>query len=582
MGYKKIGSILLEKGLIDEEMLKRALDDQATSNERLGTTLVKLGYLTKENKLVVLSDQLDVPTIGADEYPKIPPAIERMPTKKFLNQYKMVPIEEVNGTLRVAVSDTFDIFPLEVIKKLTALNIEPVLGDEGDIAATIEAYYEKGPATMENILKEIELVEVGDDSFNVDDIENLKDKAQEAPIVNLVNLIISKSIERKASDIHIEPFEDSLHIRYRIDGIMHHSESLPRRLQPAITSRIKIMAKLNIAERRLPQDGRIKLRLFGKDVDIRISTVPTLFGESVVMRVLDTSGIISVKSIGFALTNREIFEGLIKQPNGIVLVTGPTGSGKTTTLYAALSMMDTVSKKVITIEDPVEYNLEGVNQMQVKPKIGLTFANGLRSIVRQDPDVIMVGEIRDAETAEIAIHSALTGHLVLSTLHTNDAPGAVTRLIDMGIEGYLISSSLMAVVAQRLVRVICADCKVESLSEAKVFQAAEEECKQGDLEVHGAVSLTGDYQQRDDTPLYRGGGCEKCGHTGYRGRVGIFEIMLIDDAMRNLIVEKRGADVLRQQAIKQGMIPLRDDGLDKVRNGITTLEEVVRVTREEN
>lgn len=582
MGYKKIGSILLEKGLIDEEMLKRALDDQATSNERLATTLVKLGYLTKENKLVVLSDQLDVPTIGADEYPKIPPAIERMPTKKFLNQYKMVPIEEVNGTLRVAVSDTFDIFPLEVIKKLTALNIEPVLGDEGDIAATIEAYYEKGPATMENILKEIELVEVGDDSFNVDDIENLKDKAQEAPIVNLVNLIISKSIERKASDIHIEPFEDSLHIRYRIDGIMHHSESLPRRLQPAITSRIKIMAKLNIAERRLPQDGRIKLRLFGKDVDIRISTVPTLFGESVVMRVLDTSGIISVKSIGFALTNREIFEGLIKQPNGIVLVTGPTGSGKTTTLYAALSMMDTVSKKVITIEDPVEYNLEGVNQMQVKPKIGLTFANGLRSIVRQDPDVIMVGEIRDAETAEIAIHSALTGHLVLSTLHTNDAPGAVTRLIDMGIEGYLISSSLMAVVAQRLVRVICADCKVESLSEAKVFQAAEEECKQGDLEVHGAVSLTGDYQQRDDTPLYRGGGCEKCGHTGYRGRVGIFEIMLIDDAMRNLIVEKRGADVLRQQAIKQGMIPLRDDGLDKVRNGITTLEEVVRVTREEN
>jgi type II secretory ATPase GspE/PulE/Tfp pilus assembly ATPase PilB-like protein len=376
----------------------------------------------------------------------------------------------------------------------------------------------------------------------------------------MVNLLLSKAVERRASDIHIEPFEDELHVRYRIDGMLNHIETLPRKLHPAIASRIKIMSKLNIAERRLPQDGRLKIKTAGKDMDIRVSTVPTLYGESIVMRLLDSKGVLSINSVGFSTRHMELFTAMISQPHGMFLVTGPTGSGKSTTLYTALTSIDTVVKKVVTIEDPVEYYLKGVNQIHVKPKIGLTFANGLRSIVRQDPDVIMVGEIRDAETADIAVHSALTGHLILSTLHTNDAPSAVTRLQDMGVESFLISSSLLGVLAQRLVRVICQECKEEYAPGA------------GEAQFFAGTAVL------ESRKLFRGRGCNACENTGYRGRTGIFELMAVSEEIKQLIAERKGANVIRQAAIEKGMRPLREDGLEKVLMGITTLEEVSRVT----
>ncbi len=391
----------------------------------------------------------------------------------------------------------------------------------------------------------------------------LRDMASEAPVIKLVNLLFSQAVELGASDIHIEPFEGDLHIRFRVDGVLQDQESPPKRLQSAIISRIKILARLNIAEHRLPQDGRIRLRLMGKKIDVRVSTVPTMHGESVVMRLLDqTSMFIGLEDLGFPPDNFATFNRLILHPHGMILVTGPTGSGKTTTLYAALDKINGPDKKILTLEDPVEYQLKGVNQIQVNTKIGLTFSSGLRAFVRQDPDVIMVGEIRDKETAEIAIQSALTGHLVFSTVHTNDAVGAITRLQDMGVENYLIASCLDGVLAQRLVRQICPECKTPVKADPKALE---------ELEI--------DVSRADELLVFKGVGCRKCGKTGYRGRLGIYELIEINDEFKNLIVEKASANILKRVARKGGMRTLREDGWVKVRKGITTIEEVMRVTQ---
>jgi general secretion pathway protein E len=389
--------------------------------------------------------------------------------------------------------------------------------------------------------------------------------ASEGPVIRLVNLIITRAIETRASDIHFEPFEDQFRVRYRIDGVLHDVESPPKRLQAAIVSRVKIMAKLNIAERRLPQDGRIMLRVKGKEIDFRVSSVPTIHGESIVLRILDKSSIVlDIQKLGFPEDTLEGFGELIERPHGIILVTGPTGSGKTTTLYCVLGKINSPEKKIITVEDPVEYQLKGVNQIQVKPAIGLTFANALRSIVRQDPDVILIGEIRDAETAEIAIQSALTGHLVLSTLHTNDAPSAITRLIDMGMEDFLLSSTIIGILAQRLVRVACPYCQEPYSPDPAILR--EMKVDAGNLADLNIIEVKG---------------CENCSHTGYWGRAGIFEFLHVTDDIQRLILEKRDSNVIREAARKNGMRTLREDGWLKVKKGMTTISEVIRVTQEE-
>jgi len=495
------------------------------------------------------------------EYPGAPPDILWRPSAKFLKQYKVVPIEVNEGVLRVAVADPSNPYPLEAMMAASGLEVETVLGAENDILTAIDTLYGDGAVTMEKIIEGMDETD-GMAQSDAEDVEHLKDMALEAPVINLVNMILAGAIERGASDIHLEPFKDVMHVRYRVDGILYLKETLPKKLHLAVASRIKIMAKLNIAERRLPQDGRMKFS-GSREIDIRVSTIPTHYGESIVMRLLDSSGVLSLESIGFSSGILTDFESLIRQPHGMILVTGPTGSGKSTTLYGVLSRIDTVEKKVITIEDPVEYNLEGVNQIQVKPKIGLTFGNGLRSIVRQDPDVIMVGEIRDLETADIAVHSALTGHLIFSTLHTNDAPGAVTRLVDMGVEGYLISSSVLGVLAQRLVRVICQNCKTSYPPGPKEMRI---------LNAESSVDIDMEIK------LFRGEGCEICGGTGYKGRTGIFELMVMNDELRHMVVEKSASGTLRQKAMEYGMVTLREDGLAKVLAGVTTLDEIVRVT----
>lgn len=542
--------------MLDADRLQKTLDEQIKTGERFGAVLLRLGILTEAELLRVVGLQLGIPLVR--KFHKDPPPLENIPALKFLKSHKVLPFDVSEGVLKVALCDSSDHCALEALEAFTGLRVEPALSTEADILSMTDEYYGGRESSMEKIIEEIGDTDA--DSGGLENIEHLKDMALEAPIINLVNVVFAKALERKASDIHIEPFEEHLHIRYRIDGVMYLTETLPRRLHPAVSSRIKIMAKLNIAERRLPQDGRIKLKNSGKDIDVRVSTIPTLYGESIVLRLLDSNGVKTLDSAGMDASLKEAFTSLVRQPHGMVLVTGPTGSGKTTTLYSALSLLDRVEKKIITIEDPVEYNLTGVNQIQVKPKIGLTFAGGLRSIVRQDPDVIMVGEIRDAETAEIAVHSALTGHLILSTLHTNDAPGAVTRLIDMGMESYLISSSLTGVLAQRLVRVICERCKEE-------YRPGEDSLKAFGFEQKPGV-------------LYRGRGCEACEQTGYKGRTGIFELMTINDKLRHLIVAKSSTSVLREAGRGFGMKTLREDGIRKVLEGVTSASELARVTLE--
>ncbi len=562
---KLLGQVFLERGLIDEEELRTALNLQAESREKLGKLLVDLGYVSERDCLAVVSEHLRIPCVGPADYPAVP-VLEGVLTYRFMKQCKFVPIALDNGLLTLAMTDPTDYATIDSVRQATGFRVTALLGAESEIMDVLERLYGSAASTLGRIIEGIDDGNLGGISDEIEDVEQLKDLASEAPVIRLVNLLISRAVESRASDIHIEPFEKDLKVRYRIDGVLHDVESPPKKLKAAIVSRIKIMAKLNIAERRLPQDGRIKLKVLGKDIDLRVSTLPTMYGESAVMRILDKSNsdLYDIRKLGFPQDSLRSFEQLIQRPHGILLVTGPTGSGKTTTLYSALSRINLPDKKIITIEDPIEYQMDGINQIQVNTQIGLTFAAGLRHIVRQDPDVIMVGEIRDLETAEIAIRAALTGHLVFSTLHTNDAPSAITRLVDMGAEDYLIASSLLGVLAQRLVRVICPHCKVE------VFPVPE---------MLDEIGFRRQGREGEDR-FYEGRGCERCHHTGFIGRIGIYELMIMNDDLRKLTVAKADSTQIWKKALESGMRPLREDGWLKVRRGITTISEVLRVTQE--
>ena len=559
-----LGNILRDLNLITSEKLEIALKEQSASNKsnprRLGEILVSLGFVSEDDILRALSSQFGLKYLKFSEFPKSVPN-GSYPTVKFMKQYKFVPIGIEDGVLKVVISDPLDEYVLDALQSFFDESLELFLSSEKDIMEAVEQYF-GGNVQMTSIMEGMREEEAGQEGIELqEDVHHLRDMAFEAPIVKLVNMLITQAVEGRTSDIHIEPFENNVKVRYRIDGALTEVESLPKRIQPAVISRVKIMSGLNIAERRLPQDGRIKLRVSGRDIDLRVSTIPTIYGESIVMRILDRGSILVVlEHLGFPEEAIDKYEKLINTPYGMLLVTGPTGSGKTTTLYASLNKINSDDKKIITVEDPIEYQIEGINQIQIKPKIGLTFANGLRHIVRQDPDIIMVGEIRDIETAEISIHSALTGHLVFSTLHTNDAPGAITRLLDMGIEGFLVSSSMIGVLAQRLVRVICPACKEPFEPQRELIEK---------MEFLG-----------DNITTYHGTGCEQCRFTGYRGRTGIFELMVIDGEIRRLVLEKASSDIIRQKAVSNGMQVLRDCGWGKVRQGITTVEEVLRVAQE--
>jgi len=501
--------------------------------------------------------------LNAEDLPKVPLVIEGISTR-FIRENRIIPFEFKNDVLKVIMADPEDREVIEALRVAAAGEVAVYTAAGEVIDEHLSKFYGQEEQSIDRIMEGID--EEGREFFSEaeeEDIGHLKDLASEAPIIKLVNLLITRAVESRASDIHIEPFSDEVKVRYRIDGVLSDVESAPKRLQAAMVSRIKIMAKLNIAERRLPQDGRIRLLVGDREIDLRVSTIPILHGESIVMRILDKESIvIDLDALGFMPDTLRDFNRLITKPNGIILVTGPTGSGKTTTLYGALDKINVPDKKIITVEDPIEYQLKGVNQIQVRPAIGLSFTNTLRHIVRQDPDVVMIGEIRDLETAEIAIQAALTGHLVFSTLHTNDAPSAITRLLDMGVESFLLSSTVRGILAQRLVRIICLECKAEDTSKDQA-----EELK--------ALGV------RDDVRLFRGRGCEACTYTGFRGRMGIFELLIVDEVMRRLILKNADEGEIRGAARQGGMKTLLEDGMRKIEMGSTTLGEVFRVTQED-
>jgi general secretion pathway protein E len=557
---RRVGELLVQARIVTRDVLEEALAQAVRDRQRVGEALVAMRAASAEDVLRALAAQQELPWLEAEELPSTLPALKEL-SAAYLRQQVACPIAVEGGTVTVATADPANPLLLDELQQRLPLTVKLCVAPGPAILEAIERAYGANTALQ----KIVEGMGSDRHAEPEDDVGHLRDMAFEAPVVRLVNLLIDGALGAEASDIHIEPFEDSLRVRYRIDGLLYDQESPPRRLQAALTSRIKIMAELNIAERRLPQDGRIRVTApGGRRVDIRVSTVPTIHGESIVMRLLDRSSVfLPFDRLGFSLRTAQVFESLIHRPHGIVLVTGPTGSGKTTTLYAALDKINRPDLKIITVEDPVEYQLKGVNQIPVRPKIGLSFAAGLRHIVRQDPDVIMVGEIRDLETAEIAIQAALTGHLVFSTLHTNDAPGAVTRLQDMGCEPYLVSSVLSGVLAQRLVRRICQACRAPDNPDPAELLAL-------------GVTDTGSAE------LFRGKGCDECRGTGYRGRIGIYELFRINDDTRGLIVRKAPAGEIRRHAVAQGMVTLREDAWAKAGAGLTTVAEILRVTQEDS
>ncbi|MFQ5671603.1 MAG: type II secretion system ATPase GspE [Nitrospinales bacterium] len=556
-----VEKILLTHNKISPKALEEVKTNDFQNGKFLGKTLVEHGYIHSNTLLETLAQELDKPYLKLKDYPRDNlPVPDLEISAAFMKEKVVFPLSLENDVLTLAVFNPFDFNSIEDLQISLGRPIQTALSSEEDILEAIETFYGEGGSALDRMIDDIEEEEADNLALDSESAEHIRDMASEAPVIKLVNHIISQAIESGASDIHIEPFADDLILRYRIDGVLHDLEAPPKKLFAAITSRIKIMAKLDISERRLPQDGRIRIKTLGKDIDIRVSTLPTLYGESVVMRILDRAGVVvNLQQLGFPEKELAEFQALIQKPYGKLLVTGPTGSGKTTTLYAALEKINTPDKKIITIEDPVEYQLRGVNQIHVKPQIGLSFAGGLRAIVRQDPDVIMVGEIRDAETAAIAIQAALTGHMVFSTIHTNDAAGAITRLLDMGIENFLIASAVLGVLAQRLVRIICRHCKEE-------------------IELESAYAREMGDMAPDNLKVFHGKGCDHCSHTGYRGRKGIYELLIIDDAIHNLILAKASAHVIRAKARENGMRVLREDGWRKVLQGETTAEEVLRVT----
>ena len=553
----RIGELLVQAGKVSARDVERALSAQGEMGGMLGRVLVRLGLVSDIDVVQALSQQLNIPYVPAEAFPEFMPEVEGL-LPEFAQANSVYPLEVREGRLHVAMATPQDAFVLKALRLATGLPIVPHLALESAIEkALAEPVEEAADDEGEDGF--------GDAADGGDFVEHLKDLASEAPVIRLVNSIIGRVIDLRASDIHLEPFDDGLHVRYRVDGVIHSGELVPPRLSAAVNSRVKLLAHLDIAERRLPQDGRIKTRVKGRELDLRVSTVPTVHGESVVMRVLDRASVrLNLDKMGFEQDTLERFNTLLARPHGILLVTGPTGSGKTTTLYAALSKIDAQANKIITVEDPVEYQLEGINQIQVHPQINLTFANALRSILRQDPDIIMIGEMRDGETAQIAVQSALTGHLVLSTLHTNTAAGAVIRMQDMGVESYLITSSVNGVLAQRLVRTLCQHCK-------EPYEPGSEVREHTGLARFAAP----------DRPIYRARGCEECRQSGYRGRTGIHELLMLDEPMRRAIIEGLDANALNALASQRGMLSLYEDGLRKVAAGVTTLDELARVTQDQ-
>jgi type IV pilus assembly protein PilB len=597
----KLGQMLITHNILSEEQLRQALAQQKKEGGRIGTNLIKLGYISEDKLVSFLSKQFGVPAFTLSDY-KIDPSVVKLIPSEMAKKYLIMPIARVGATLTIAMADPSNMFAIDDVKFMTGYNVEVVVSSESALLQSIETYYPRGGESLivaqksqapvlkakDFMLSEEETEEVGgtmpfeegptvtpDDfdrivgsALDTIDIVEVKDDSElvkdvEAPIVKLVNGIFVNAIKAGASDIHLEPYENSFRVRYRVDGVMHSVMNIPTKIKNALTSRVKIMAKLDIAERRLPQDGRIKLKLGKKrEIDFRVSTLPTLFGEKTVLRILDKSNLqVDLQKLGFEKRQLDDFMDAIEKPYGMVLVTGPTGSGKTTTLYSGLNHLNKVGINIMTAEDPVEYNFLGINQVQVKEEIGLNFASALRSFLRQDPDIIMVGEIRDFETAEIAVKAALTGHLVLSTLHTNDAPSTISRLLNMGIEPFLVSSSVILILAQRLTRKICTQCKTEEK-----------------IPVQALVKVGFSEEAAKTIRCMKGKGCDVCSHTGYKGRIALYEVMPINDELRELILEGASSNEVKKAVVKQGVRTLRMSGLTKVKEGVTSLEEILRVT----
>jgi type II secretory ATPase GspE/PulE/Tfp pilus assembly ATPase PilB-like protein len=561
----KLGELLIKKGVVTQAQLEVALREHTKTGELLGKSLVRLGFISEEQLLMTLAEQLSIQFIPSLKDKAVPDQVIKAVPARFVWHYKFMPLALRGDLLTIAISNPLDVWPTEDIKFHLGFEVEVVLAVETEIMAAIKTYYGLGAAIVEGILdKKDEGPKKQDESVTV--LDSPEKMAQDASVVRLVNQLLAEAIQSRATDIHIEPYRDRVKVRYRIDGILY-DVPVPdtiKQLHLAITSRIKIISNMDIVERRLPQDGRAKVKLGEMDVDLRISIIPTLYGENLVIRVLPTQMLFSMADLGLSPQDLEMIEELIQKPHGIIFLTGPTGSGKTTTLYSFLSRLNKPDVKIITVEDPIEYDLTGVTQLQVNAKIGLTFASALRNLLRHDPDIMMVGEVRDLETAELAIRTALTGHLVFSTLHTNDASSGVTRLVDMGMEPYLLASSVQAFIAQRLVRTICPDCK-EKVALKDVMKEKEESKEQIEI-------------IEKPTHIYKGKGCENCKFTGYRGRVAIYEILLINEQLRQLILDKATAQQIKKKAIEMGLRTLLREGWNKIKEGLTTPEEVLRVT----
>jgi len=566
----RLGELLTKASLITQDQLKEALRVQKETGGKLGETLIKLGFVAEEDITECLSQQFGVPSINLQHF-EIDPGVIKLISSEVARKYNILPVNKTGATITIAMADPTNVFAMDDIKFMTGYNVEPVVASELGIKAAIDNYYgTTSSIELKKVMEDLQTEASGDlEVLEEDeelDVEALAEGAEEAPVVKLVNLILTDAIRRGASDIHIEPYEKEYRVRFRIDGILYEIMNPPLKLRDAITSRMKILSKLDISEKRLPQDGRIKLKIKledkNKELDFRVSVLPTLFGEKIVLRLLDKDNLrLDMTKLGFEPESLAKFEEAIFKPWGMVLVTGPTGSGKTNTLYSALAKVNSPEVNIMTAEDPVEFNLPGINQVQMKESIGLNFAATLRSFLRQDPNIILVGEIRDFETAEIAIKAALTGHLVLSTLHTNDAPSTINRLMNMGIEPFLVATSVQLIAAQRLVRRICGNCKEEV-----------------EMPQQALVNLGYKKDETGSFKVFKGRGCDKCNNTGYKGRVGLVEVMQIDDELRDMILAGGSALDIKKRAIENGMITLRRSGLIKIKEGITTVEEVVRET----
>jgi len=562
----KIGQLLVNNAIITEEQLFNALELQKKEGGRIGSTLIKLGFISDEGLVQFLSKQYGVPVVvlSAEE---IDPSIVKFIPYDVANKYQIFPVSKNGASLTLAMADPSNVFAIDDIKFMTGYNVKPVVASESSIKEMLSRFYEQQSEALQTVMDSIsdfndaglDLVHESEEDV---DVSALKTAVEEAPVVKLVNIILSEAITKGASDIHFEPYEKSLRVRYRIDGVLYDVMQPPMKLKAALSSRIKIMSELDISERRLPQDGRIKLKIRDKSVDLRVSTLPTLFGEKIVMRILDKSNLsLELTKLGFEEQALKDFTNSIVSPYGMVLVTGPTGSGKTTTLYSALSTVNKIDVNIMTAEDPVEYNLMGINQVHVREEIGLTFAAALRSFLRQDPDVIMVGEIRDFETAEIAVKAALTGHLVLSTIHTNDAPSTVSRLLNMGIEPFLVSASVLLILAQRLCRKVCIKCKVEE-----------------DIPETALLAIGFSKDEVNTFKCFRGTGCQACNGTGYKGRLALYEVMPVREEIKEMILKGASTSEIKKMAVSLGMKTLRMSGLTKIKEGLTSIEEVLRVT----